>query len=411
MFYFDFGFDKPAKDSMKGNRGEWSEIYIFLKLLEDGKLFAADKNMQKIAERYLKVLKIFREEIEGHRLAYVPRKQIEIFDGDVTACPPVEMKEVGEARSRVWSLIKSTKKGLLSNPDLQRLLRKLCIAKLKSPAEDVGYFGGTKDIVMQVQDYNTGIDSILGFSCKSEFNAQATLFNASKDNTNFLFRVDGGMDDALAAEFNSLFDLRGGKQVVATARRMRLLKSHGCSLSFVRAVAATARRNLRMIGGRDLSAMVAEMLRHYYFDGEGAASYSSVAGLVDWLSQKAVADEDEPGEVKDVCRYQISHLLYVMFTGMRLGTPWNGRTSVCGGYIVARDDGEVLAYHTCIADEFKDFLVHRLALEQPSHSRHLSLKLEKSEDGAFYVKLPLQIRFQANRVRVDDAGKSVQVNA
>lgn len=402
MFYFDFGFNKPAKDSLRGNKGEWSEIYIFLKLLEDGKVCAADKNMQKVAERYLKILKIFREEIEGHRLAYIPGEQVEVFEGDVRACEPVGLKEVCEARSRVWSLIESTPRGLISDSDVQGFLRRICIAKLKSPAEDSGYFGGTKDIVLQVHDYTTSFDSILGFSCKSEFSAQATLFNASKDNTNFLFRVDGGMDDALAAEFNSLFDARGGKKVVATARRMRLLKEHGCSLTFVRAVSATAERNLRMVGGRDLAAMVAEMLRHYYFDGEGAASYSPVSCLVDWLSSKSLAGEDEPGDVKDVCRYQISHLLYAMFTGMRLGTPWSGRTSVCGGYIVARDDGEVLAYHTCIADEFKDFLIQRLALEQPSHGRHLSLTVEKDDDGCFYVKLPLQIRFRANREKSDD---------
>lgn len=400
MFYFDFGFDKPAEFLLRGNKGEWSEIYIFLKLLEDGKVCAADRNMQKVAERYLKILKIFREEIEGHRLAYVPGEQVEVFDGDVRACLPIGNKEVGEARSRVWSLIESTQRGLISDSEVQCFLRRICIAKLKSPSEDSGYFGGTKDLVLQVHDYMTSFDSVLGFSCKSEFSAQATLFNASKDNTNFLFRVDGGMDDALAAEFNSLYDARGEKQVVATARRMRLLKEHGCSLKFVRAVSAAARRNLRMVGGRDLAAMVAEMLRHYYFDGEGAVSYSPVSSLVDWLSNKVTDGEDEPGDVKDVCRYQVSHLLYAMFTGMRLGTPWDGRTSVCGGYIVARGDGEVLAYHTCIADEFKDFLVQRLALEQPSHSRHLSLKIEKCDDGAFYVKLPLQIRFRANRERL-----------
>ena len=33
---------------LKGNKGEWSEIYIFFKLLSDGKIYAADKNMEKI---------------------------------------------------------------------------------------------------------------------------------------------------------------------------------------------------------------------------------------------------------------------------------------------------------------------------------------------------------------------------
>ncbi len=32
---------------LSGNKGEWSEIYVFLRLLEIGKLYAADKNLKK----------------------------------------------------------------------------------------------------------------------------------------------------------------------------------------------------------------------------------------------------------------------------------------------------------------------------------------------------------------------------
>ena len=87
-----------------------------------------------------------------------------------------------------------------------------------------------------------------------------------------------------------------------------------------------------------------------------------------------------------------------MVTGRRLGNVWNGRSSVTGGYIVVRNDGDVLAYHTCIVDEFMDFLVERLALEQPSHGRHLSMQISKSEEGEYFLKLPLQIRFKPMRL-------------
>ena len=33
---------------MKLNKGEWSEVYVFLKLLAEGKLYAADKDLKKI---------------------------------------------------------------------------------------------------------------------------------------------------------------------------------------------------------------------------------------------------------------------------------------------------------------------------------------------------------------------------
>lgn len=45
---------------IKGNKGEWSEFYTFLKLLADGKIYAADKELNKNKELYYKVLKIFR---------------------------------------------------------------------------------------------------------------------------------------------------------------------------------------------------------------------------------------------------------------------------------------------------------------------------------------------------------------
>lgn len=34
--------------NLSGNKGEWSEIYIFLKLMNDGKIYAADKDMKKL---------------------------------------------------------------------------------------------------------------------------------------------------------------------------------------------------------------------------------------------------------------------------------------------------------------------------------------------------------------------------
>lgn len=51
--------------ALSGNKGEWSEIYIFLKLLDDGKVYAADKDMNLIPTVYLNILKILREEIPG----------------------------------------------------------------------------------------------------------------------------------------------------------------------------------------------------------------------------------------------------------------------------------------------------------------------------------------------------------
>ena len=393
FFFFNFEFPNSGAEVLKGNRGEWAEVYIFLKLLVDGRVFAADKNMQKIAERYLKIFKIFREEIAGHKFEYVPGELIKIIHNGETVSGGMPVLALSKCKDRIWALIKGCNGGLISDKETQSFLNQMFVTKLKSPSVGNDSFGGTKDIVMEVQDYTTGIDSIVGFSCKSDFSGPATLFNASKDNTNFRFKVTGPMTDAIADQFNSLFDVRGEKKVVATARRMRFLKDRHCELTFDKAVGAIANRNLIMAGGREIVLLVAEMLRHYYYDGEGAYSYSSMSKLVKWLSDNDTASFGGD-DTESMYRYKVSHLLYAMFTGMRLGSVWNGRSSVNGGYIIVRGDGDVLAYHTCIADEFMDFLVQRLALEQPSHARHLSMSISKENDGGYYLKLPLQIRFR-----------------
>ncbi|HIT90097.1 MAG TPA: HpaII family restriction endonuclease, partial [Candidatus Merdenecus merdavium] len=50
---------------IKGNKGEWSELYVLLSLLAHGKLYAADDDVKKIDDVYFPVLKIFREEMKG----------------------------------------------------------------------------------------------------------------------------------------------------------------------------------------------------------------------------------------------------------------------------------------------------------------------------------------------------------
>ena len=48
---------------MKGNIGDWSEVYVFLKLLSEGKLNAADSNLNAIPNVYYPIIKIIREEV------------------------------------------------------------------------------------------------------------------------------------------------------------------------------------------------------------------------------------------------------------------------------------------------------------------------------------------------------------
>ena len=224
------------------------------------------------------------------------------------------------------------------------------------------------------------------------------FINASGDNTNFEYEIVGDFDDEKMNAFNGMFHEVTKKGVtkyeVATGDRMRYLKECGVDLRFVNPVKDVARQNLVRCGGMEMPKILGGMLKYYYFEC-GAAS----VGVEDAI--KHLADTDYVGygfdDLYDTYRVKIANLLYAMFTGLRFSKPWSGRSDVSGGYIVVKRDGDVVAFHSCIADEFKDFLIDKLKFEGPSCTRHKYMEIYKKDDGKYYLKLALQFRFKLKK--------------
>jgi len=392
---------------LTGNKGEWSEIYIFLKLLSDGKIYAADRHMQKLENAFLNIVKIIREEIQSYKYEYYTGNTVKVFlNGEDTGIA-VSVSEFTQMKDLLWKKLTEASHGSgIACIEVQRFLESIHVNKLKAPAfSNSSYFGGTEDITMEVMDYRSGIDSTIGFSCKSDFSAKSTLFNASADNSNFIYEVVGDINDEVMCEFNGLFNYKnktnkytGEKErtgEIAIGERMRFLKQKHCDLKFERMCIENAERNLVLSGGAELPLIMAEMLRAYYYLGEGKAENSSLTYALNTVIENNSA-QYHFGDIESMYYRKIGTLLYDMFTGMRLSSPWDGRSSVNGGYIIAKNDGEVLAYHSCMADEFKDFLIEQLGFESPSASRHKYMEIYKF-DNRFFLKLNLQIRFKGKK--------------
>ena len=271
---------------------------------------------------------------------------------------------------------------------------------------------------MEVEDYRSGIDSIMSFSCKSKFTAESTLFNASKANTNFRYRIIGNIDDDVMNIFNSLYNIVNKfnettgttepVQEIAVADRIKFLKSKDCDIKFEKCCVETARRNLIQSGGLEMPLIVGEMLKYYFFIHNGEADYENISMAIRYL---ASTDPVEYGveDIYGMYKTKVGNLLYNMFTGMRLGTIWSGRQSVTGGYICAKKDGDVVAFHANVADEFREFLINQLSFETSSAKRHEYMKIEKEEDQ-YFLNLNMQIRFAKSEImkiedRIDRAQK------
>ena len=54
---------------LTGNKGEWSEIYVFLRLLATGKLFAADADLNKISGTFYNIWRRKHLTISGIKMS------------------------------------------------------------------------------------------------------------------------------------------------------------------------------------------------------------------------------------------------------------------------------------------------------------------------------------------------------
>lgn len=48
--------------TLKGNKGEWSELYTFFKLLADGRLYCGDGKLNRYDDRFYPILEVFRND-------------------------------------------------------------------------------------------------------------------------------------------------------------------------------------------------------------------------------------------------------------------------------------------------------------------------------------------------------------
>ena len=90
--------------------------------------------------------------------------------------------------------------------------------------------------------------------------------------------------------------------------------------------------------------------------------------------------------------YKIKRFLTDIALGMMPSKVWTGELDATGGYLVVKEDGEILCYHIYNRNEFEDYLLNNTKLETASSTRHNFGTLYEM-DNKQYFKLNLQIRF------------------
>jgi type II restriction enzyme len=216
-----------------GNKGEWSEIYALFKLLGEGKVYAGDKNLNKIESIFYPIIKILRTEKDGN-YEYSLADNVVIVTEDGTE---LLRKNVGDFLTQAQSLldIMRKSKGTFEAPDIERFMEEIHCRTLKAKSQD------KTDIRIVIHDSRIGMESLLGFSIKSQVGSNSTLLNAGKT-TNITYKIsDAEFTDTEIDEINAI----STKQKIKD--RVKAIEDKGGKLNFERVDDGTFRNNLIMI--------------------------------------------------------------------------------------------------------------------------------------------------------------------
>ena len=376
-------------ESIKGkklNKGEWAEFYVMLRLLADGRLYTANRLLQKNYKSYLDVLKIIRQECETQVLEYIIDSKRSVVDikvqesNHILASIPILDFKI--AAASLFADIKDAHGSSVPAPDhICDFAKVIYVSKPKAPAVKAykKQFGGKNDIFIEVRDGQTAIVSIMGFSIKSKFGQNPTLFNAGSS-SQFLYSLTGCDDDRMA-EFNAITE-NGGR---GWSKCKEYLSQHGITMEFYQTQNPAYENNLYLVR-ESMSKILAWCVKDRLIDSAGDYEVKET------VERMIAANPLRVPNPQVYYEKAVKDFLMASFTGMTAAKVWDGREQVNGGYIVVMDDGDVLCYHSNDRETFRDYLYKNTHFEYVSADKFSWSRIQKIE-GRYYLSLNASVRF------------------
>lgn len=357
---------------LKGNKGEWSETYTFFRLLGDGILHGADENLNPIPDVFYSIIKIIRSQKDG--IQYNRKTSIEVIDSQNNLLLKKPIEEMNQVADEILKYTVNSKETTFAIPSITNVLDQMNIKQLKAANTD------KRDITIKIHDAILGSEPTLGFSIKSQLGRPATLLNASQS-TNIIYKLKNPLTEVKLQELNAISLLTD---------QLNILEQSGNSLEYDNFENSTFKRNLQMID-YSLPNIFADLLKLYFFkkDNFGTSINTDMKSLISGISN------NDPLNIEDDCylfySYKIKEFLTNIALGMTPSTKWNGSYDATGGYIIIKEDGEIVCYHIYNRNEFRNYLFNNSKLDTPSRSKH-KFGTFYNNDGNSYIKLNAQIR-------------------
>lgn len=351
------------------NKGDWSELYVLLYLLGRRKLHTADEQLNKMNTFCFPIKKIMRNDTPTNKVDFILNdvNRVEIYVNSELSRKMTSQEFIDEANILYNDILAGN--GSFDIPHAEKFLNNIQLERLAAPSTDI------TDIIMELHDTNTGIDQVMGFSIKSYIGGAPTLLNASGA-TNFIYEVTG-LNDIQMNEINSI------NTKTKIVDRIRAVSENGGIMRYCKTANDIFSGNLMMIDSK-MEKLLAELLLYSYSNNE-----LNCKNIIEHLEITNPLNYPRKG----LYVHKFKQFLCAKALGMEPSFEWSGEDDANGGYIVAKSDGEVLAYHLYNRDKFKQYLFENTKIERGSTSRHGYASIYK-ENSKFYINLNLQIRFK-----------------
>jgi type II restriction enzyme len=360
--------------ALTGNKGEWSEPYALLKLLADGKLYLGGENFSKIKGLFYPILKVIRHEKERD-VEFTVKDKLIIISGDNLL---FELPIADFIRNAAFCFEKirnsKNKKGAFEIQEIETFLSTFSITSLKAKSTK------KNDITIQVEDPNSFLSPSLGFSIKSQLGKESTLVNSSGA-TQFTYKIVGNTlsDDEIHKINNERY----------FSNKIKRIRSAGADLVFEKVDNPIFKSNLQTVD-YNFDKILSEMVLMYYSSSN--ASDNSVVKFIEKISERNSIGYDL-GINSSMYELIMKKFLSDYALGMVAGTPWKREYQATGGYLIVREDGELICYHFYFTKQFEDYLFNNTKLDTPSPNKFNFGSIYLAVDGTQKMKLNLQIRF------------------
>lgn len=354
-----------------GNKGEWSEIYTLLKVIADKQLFAGNSNLNKIEYLIFPIIKVLRDESNGtFEFGYENDLVVVKNNAEEFRIPIICFQE--QAHFLLTKLKEKTSATFLI-PEVETFINSFNSHSLKAKSSV------KSDIRIVIHDQRTGTTPELGFSIKSQLGGASTLLNAGRT-TNFVYKINKlNLTDNQISEVNAINTRSKIKD------RIEKIKELNGKLQFEKPESSVFENNLVLIDSA-LPSIISEILLLFF-----TSNHSKTSDLVSEISIKNPLGYNLENN-HPFYSYKIKRFLTDVALGMMPSKVWTGELDATGGYLVVKENGEVLCYHIYNRNEFEDYLFTNTKLETASSSRHEFGTVYK-ENGQLYFNLNLQIRF------------------